>query len=211
MQSLFPFARARSRARSVCIAAGAVFALAAQAQTSSSSTTASAAGGSWIPYTQSGYIGLSAGRSDFGGSCGAIALRCDDRDTMGKLTLGGYFSPYFGAELAYADMGSADRAGGSADARALQFNLIGRAPLSEQFSLIGKLGANYGRTRVSALPGTGITTGRDSGWGPTVGVGLQWNFTRQWSAVLEWERARYHFAGGRENVDATSIGLRYHF
>ena len=197
--------------RSASVAAGALVALAAQAQTTSNTTTYDASRSSWIPYTQSGYIGLSAGRSDFGGGCGAIALRCDDRDTMGKITLGGYFSPYLGAEVAYADMGSADRAGGSTDARALQLNLIGRAPLNEQFSVIGKLGANYGRTRVSALPGTGVTTGRESGWGPTVGVGLQWNFTPQWSAVLEWERARYHFAGGRDNVDATSIGLRYHF
>lgn len=193
------------------IAMGAALAASAHAQ-GSSSTGMDTTRSSWLPYTHSGYIGLNAGRSNFSGSCGALALRCDDHDTLGKIYLGGYFHPNFGAELGYADLGDADRAGGRTSAQGLYFALVGRAPLGQNFSAFGKLGANYGRTRVSALPGSGVVAGRESGWGPTIGLGLSWDISRNWSAVLEWERTRYRFAGGdREGVSATSLGVRYNF
>ncbi len=190
-------------------------ALSAQAQTTTTTTTGG--GGldpnrsSWIPYTHSGYIGLNAGRSDFSNGCVA-GFRCDEKDTMGKIYLGGYFTPNFGAEIGYTDMGDAQMAGGRTSAQGINLSLVGRVPVGERFSLFGKLGTTYGRTRVSALPGTGVVSGKESGWGPAYGVGVNWDITSNWSAVLEWERARYRFAGGgREGVSATSLGVRYNF
>jgi opacity protein-like surface antigen len=131
---------------------------------------------------------------------------------MGKIYMGGYFSPYVGAEIGYVDMGDADFAGGRTSAHGVNLSLVARAPVSERFSIFGKLGTTYGRTRVSALPGTGVATGSESGWGPAYGLGASWDISRNWSAVLEWERTRFRFAGGdREGVSATSLGVRYNF
>ena len=192
----------------------------AQAQTPSPAAAGSTSMGSaydanrtsWIPYTRSGYMGLNAGRSDFGNSCGALALRCDDGDTSGHLYLGGYFNPYLGAEIGYLHLGDVQRAGGRTNAHGLNLSLVGRAPLSQRFSLYGKLGTTYGRTRVNAAAGSGVVSGRESGWGPAYALGASYDITNNWSAVLEWNRQRFDFAGGsRDWVRTTSVGVRYHF
>lgn len=190
--------------------------LAAQAQTMPAQASAGNAYDanrtSWIPYTHNGYIGLNVGRSNFGNTCGALALRCSDSDTSGHVYLGGYFNPYFGAEIGYLDMGDMARAGGTTQAYGGNLSLVARAPLSQSFSIYGKLGATYGRTRVSAAPGTGVVSGRESGWGPSYAVGLSWDLSSNWAAVLEYESNRFQFAGNtHDNVRATSLGLKYSF
>lgn len=198
------------------VAAGIVAAASlAQAQTTSAqpaNNSYDANRSSWIPYTHSGYIGLNVGRSHFNGNCGALNLRCDNSDTSGHVYLGGYFNPYFGAEIGYMDMGSVARGGGSTDANGVNLSLVGRVPLSQQFSFYGKLGTTYGRTRTSAVAGTGLVPGRGSGWGPSYALGVSWDFDRNWSAVLEWERNRFRFAddSGRY-IHTTSLGLKYSF
>lgn len=167
---------------------------------------------SWIPGTRSGYFGLSAGRTNFPNNCGLGGLSCDDNSTAGQIYLGGYFNPMFGAEIGYQDLGSMDRAGGRTSAKGLNFSLVGRAPMTDNFSLYGKLGATYGRTHVSALPGTGVASGSESGWGPAFAVGVNYDLTTNWSAVLELQRQRFDFAGNnRGYVNATNIGLKYRF
>ncbi len=54
--------------------------------------------------------------------------------------------------------------------------------------------------------------GGDTGWGPSLGLGVNWNVSNNWTAVLEWERHRFQFGGGvRDYVQATSLGLKYRF
>ena len=108
-------------------------------------------------------------------------------------------------------MGSADRIGGRTKAQGVNLSLIGRAPLSEQFDVFGKVGTTYGRTRTNGFQGFDVATGKDDGFGLSYGLGVRWNFTPQWSAVLEWERHRFHFADGRNDVDLTSVGVQYRF
>jgi OOP family OmpA-OmpF porin len=189
--------------------------LAAQAQTmpaqASSSNTYDANRTSYIPYTNNGYVGLNVGRSRFSTACvGGFA--CDRSDTSGHIYLGGYFNPYLGAEIGYTDLGSVKRAGGRTEAYGVNLSLVGRVPLSQNFSIYGKLGGTYGRTRVSTAAGTGIANGRDSSWGPAYAVGLSWDIDRNWSALLEFDDTRFQFAGNtHDNVRATSLGLKYSF
>ena len=139
-------------------------------------------------------------------------MRCDDSETSGHIYLGGYFNPYLGTEIGYLDMGSMSRAGGTTQAYGLNLSLVARAPLGQSFSVYGKLGGTYGRTRVSAAPGTGIVTGRESGWGPSYALGLSWDINNNWSTVLELERNRFQFAGNHDDyVRSTSLGLKYSF
>ncbi len=204
------FARRTLAALGIALTGFAVQAQTMPAQTGGSAYDASRT--SWIPYTNNGYIGLNVGRSDYRNGCGLLAFRCDDGATSGHVYLGGYFNPYLGAEIGYLDMGNIDIAGGTTTANGLNLSLVGRVPLTPMFSIYGKLGATYGRTRVSAAAGSGIATGRESGWGPSYALGVSWDVSRNWSAVLEVERNRFEFAGNNnEYVRSTSLGLKYSF
>lgn len=193
--------------------AGLAAALPASAQTSapSSGASTSSSGGMWRPYSSNGYIGFNAGRSDYDVSCGTGGQPCDDTDRAWKLYTGSMMNPNFGAEVGLLNFGEVDRAGGSTRASGINLSLVGRAPVGSMFSLFGKVGTTYGRTRTSAAAGTGVGTGRESGFGLSYGLGASVDFTPNWSLVLEWERHNLKFAGGRDPVKATTIGVKYGF
>ncbi len=160
----------------------------AQAQTSSTTSYGST---SWYAPAGGRYIGLNAGRADFPGSGHGDAYH---------LYAGGMWSQNFGLELGAKDFGS------NADRKAYGFNLsaVGRVPLTPAFSLFGKLGGLYSRTEDAA--GT-----KDSGWGESYGVGVDFNFTQNLAAVLEYDRSRVKFAGDRDHINVTSVGLKYRY
>ena len=167
---------------------------------------------SYIPYTNNGYIGLNVGESRFSSSCGSLGFSCSRSDTSGHIYLGGYFTPYFGAEIGYMNDGSVNRAGGRTEADGINLSLVGRVPLSHNFSLYGKLGTTYGRTRVSSAVGSGVVSGRSTDWGPAYALGISWDIDRNWSALLEFDDTRFRFAGGvHDNVRSTSLGIKYSF
>lgn len=173
----------------------------------------SAADSSWslLPYTRRGYMGLHVGRSDYSAGCGIASLSCDRKGNAAKLTTGGMFSEHFGAELGYLHLGRAERGGGRTTAQGLNLSLLARLPV-DRFNVFAKAGATYGRTRVSAQPGSGIVAGRASGWGASYGLGAGYDLTSTSGVVLEWERHRMRLAGGsRDNVDALTLGYVHRF
>lgn len=183
---------------------------------------AAAAGASTVAYAQSSiyslyapgsaYIGLNAGRSNYSLGSGAGGFASDRRDTAYNIYGGGYFNRNFGLELGYNDFGRVNRAGGGTEAEGINLSLVGRLPLSPSFSLLGKLGTTYGRTKVSAAPASGIASGNESGFGASYGLAAEYSFNPHWSAVLQWDRYELKFPGsGRDPVSATTVGLRYRF
>jgi OOP family OmpA-OmpF porin len=168
---------------------------------------------SLLPYTRGGYVGLNVGRPEYDSGCGSDAtLVCDDPDAAWRLYTGGMFNPFFGVELSYVDMGEADRAGGQTHSRGVDLSLVGRMPLAQSFSVFGKLGATYGRTKVSALGSSGLVTGTETGFGPSIGAGLSFDLGQQWSVLVEWNRHDFRFPGGeREEVASNSLGVKYLF
>jgi OmpA-OmpF porin, OOP family len=187
-------------------------AAAAQAQSTAPGTTYDASRKSWLPYTNNGYIGLNIGRSRYDTRCGNAPFSCDDDATSASLVVGGMLNRNFGLELGYLHLGDTDRAGGTTRAQGLNASVVGRVPVGSMFSLFGKLGTTYGRTRTDARPGSGIAGGKDSGWGPAYGLGASVDFSNNVSAVLEWQRHRFHFAGDeRAYIRTTSLGVRYRF
>jgi len=160
----------------------------------------------------SAYIGLNVGQSDFSLNNGLGGFPSDNHDTTYNFYTGSYFNPYFGAEIGYTHFGKITRAGGDTKAEGINLSLVGRMPLSPQFSLLGKLGTTYGRTDVSSLPGSGIASGSESGFGMSYGLGAEYMFSPQLSGVLQYDEHRLKFAGGdRDTVSATTVGLRYRF
>lgn len=158
-----------------------------------------------------GYVGLGGGVSKYDLRSGGSGFNFDDSDTAIKLYTGAYFHPNLGLELGYLDLGKARRIGGNTHARGLNFSLVGRLPLATQLDLLGKVGTFYGRTNTQGFGGYGVQLGKASGFGLSYGAGLRWTFTPQWSAVLEWERQRLHFADRNSDVDTTTLGLQYRY
>lgn len=157
-------------------------------------------------------IGLNLGRSDYQVGCGNLLLGCDDEDRYVHLYGRSMVNDYWGAELGLVDMGSIDRGGGSTKAQGINLSLVGRAPLGNRFSLYGKLGTTYGRTRTSASPLSGLAEGTEHGFGLAYGAGVSYDITPRLSAVLEWDSHDLRFAGGgRDPVRATSLGLQYRY
>lgn len=106
---------------------------------------------------QATYAGVSVGRSRIDVDC-AGTTSCDRTDTAAKLFAGYMFTPNFGAEAAYYDMGEAKLIGQdltlgdvSAKIRARGFGVFGvaSAPLG-MFSVFGKLGAVSSKAKVEA-------------------------------------------------------------
>jgi opacity protein-like surface antigen len=164
-----------------------------------------------LPYTQNGYVGINAGQSRYDIRGGAGGAPFDDSDSAFKLYTGGFFHPNVGVELGYINAGKAHRLGGDTEAHGFNLSLVGRAPLSEQFDLFGKVGTTYGRTRTSGTSGLGVQTGKEDGFGLSYGLGARWAFTPQWAAVLEWESHKFKFSDGSDAVRMTTVGLQYRF
>ena len=187
-------------------AASMTFVAGAQAQSSMSGKQSSM----YVP--GSGYVGLSVGKSDFALNNGIGIFSSDQGDTSYGIQAGGYFNNNFGIELGYTDFGSVNRAGGSTSADGINLSLIGKMPLNPSFNLLGKVGTTYSRTEVSANPATGIVSGSESGFGLSYGVGVEFVFSPQLSAVLQYESQDMKFAGDRDDrVANTSVGVRYRF
>lgn len=187
-------------------------AVSVQAQTTNSSNApARADRNSIVPYTQDGYVGISGGRSKYDLNTGPAGLASDTSGSPLKLYTGGFFHPNMGVEFGYLNAGKAHRLGGDTKAHGFNLSLVGRAPLSDQFDVFGKVGTTYGRTRTSAVMGTGVQTGKEDGFGLSYGLGARWAFTPQWAAVVEWENHRFKFSDGNADVKLTTVGLQYRF
>ena len=160
----------------------------------------------------SAYIGLNAGQSNYRLNNGVGGFAADQRKNAYSIYGGSYFSNNFGFELGYTDFDRINRAGGSTKAEGFSISLVGKLPLSPSFNLLGRLGTTYGRTDVSANPASGIASGKQTGWGTSYGLGAEYVFTNNVSAVLQYDEYRLKFAGtGNDKINTTSLGVRYRF
>lgn len=198
----------RIAARLLVAAASLAAVVGAQAQSSASSSGS----GYGLYAAGQSYIGLNAGQSDFSLGNGTGLYAADKRDTTYNLYVGSFFNQNFGFEAGYTDFGQVNRAGGSTKANGFNMSAVGKLPLGESFNLLGKLGATYGRTEVSSAPGSGIEAGKENGFGWSYGVGVEYSFNPQWSAVLQYDEHELKFVGGaRDRVSATTMGVRLRF
>lgn len=194
----------------VSLSVMAVLLAAAGAQAQSSTSGASS------PYAIYGagnsYLGLNAGQSNFSMGNGTGLYGADKYDLAYSVYAGSYFNQNFGFELGYIDFGGVNRAGGKTKADGINLSVVGRLPIGSSFNLLGKLGTTYGRTDVTSGAGSGITAGTEKEFGWAYGLGAEYTFHPQWSAVLQYEEHDLKFAGGdRDRISATSLGLRYRF
>jgi OmpA-OmpF porin, OOP family len=136
------------------------------------------------------YGGISLGTADLQDCVG----NCTD---TGIKILGGYqVTPSVAAEIVYADLG---KFGNNVRASALGLYAVGKLPLANNFSLLGRLGINNAR-----LKGGGNS---DSGMELGYGIGALYTLTPTVDLRGEWERYQFN------SVDASllSVGVTMKF
>lgn len=200
----------RHLARQVLLVAAAACALPVAAQSGQGSGNPSTAAW-WRPGMGQTSLGLNLGQSRYHTPCGA-GFGCDNKDAYVSLYGRNMVNDQWGSELAFVHMGKVERAGGDSRAYGLNLSLVGKVPLTQSLGAFGKVGALYGHTNTQTNPASGLAGGTENGFGLSLGIGASWDFTPKLSAVLEWDRYTFKFAGtGRDPVRATSIGLQYRY
>ena len=155
-----------------------------------------------------GYIGASAGQSDFRQDCPST-FHCDHHDTGWKAYAGSTWNDIWGVELGYTDFGKINAGGGDTKAYAGNLSLTAGLPLGDRFRVFAKGGGTYSRTDVSAAPL--FESGKKTGWGYTYGLGAALGITPTVQVRLDWDRYNMDFANGTHDVDLLSAGLQVRF
>jgi OOP family OmpA-OmpF porin len=197
--------------RTFTATAVAALGLATSGIASAQSTTSTTADTWRMPYQSGfwGHAGASVGQSKLQLGC-PPGGSCDDKDTSFRIFAGGKFNNAFGLELGLVDYGTFDRGGGETKGRGLDIPLIFGFPIGTNSSVFAKAGVNYSRMEVSDNS-AGVSTGKESGWGPRYGVGAQIGLTPQWAIRGDWDRYHVRFPGTKDDVDTLTIGAQYSF
>ena len=155
----------------------------------------------------------------------AVAID-DDRRSTGYKIFGGYqFHPNLALEGGYFDLGKfgftattvpAGSLQGQIQLRGLNLDLVGTLPITERFSALARVGANYARASDS-FSGTGAVGVSDPNphkrdTNLKLGLGVQYAFNESLALRAEVERYRVNDAvGNKGDVDMVSVGLVYRF
>ena len=180
------------------------------------------------------YLGGSAGKSHIDDDIaipGLITSGSVDGSSTGFKIFGGYqFIDYFALDLALVDLGKAKYSGsyfgapvtgGSVDVWGLNLSAVGILPLNSSFALFGKVGVFAWEAKWKDTTGGTPISSTENGGDFSYGVGMSYNFTKNFSARFEWER--FKVGGGEDaytgvanatgsaNIDLLSLGLVYKF
>lgn len=149
----------------------------------------------------------------------------EDSDRAYKIYGGYQINKNFALEGGYFDLGQfsfnaatspAGTLSGNIKLRGFNLDAVGTLPITEKFSVFGRIGANYAEARDS-FAGTGAVvvlnpnpSKRETNL--KVGLGVQYAFTESLSLRAEAERYRINDAvGNKGDVDVMSLGLVYRF
>ena len=153
------------------------------------------------------------------------SMSTDDRDKGFKI-FGGYkYNKYLSVESGYFDLGDfsftantvpAGSLNGTIKIRGLNLDAVGTLPVSERFSVFGRVGAQYAQVRDTFTGSGAVTVNNPSPKKNAVnhkfGLGVQYALTDSLGLRGEVERYRINDAvGGRGDVDMASVGLVYVF
>lgn len=150
----------------------------------------------------------------------------NNRDTGYKIFGGYQFNRNFALEGGYFNLGDfgytattvpAGTLNGNIRLQGVNFDGVGTLPITDQFSIFGRVGLNYAQAR-DGFSSTGLVpVPANANPGKTelnykLGAGLQYDFTKSLGMRLEAERYRINDAvGNRGDIDLYSLGLVYRF
>jgi OOP family OmpA-OmpF porin len=144
------------------------------------------------------YVGGHIGQSDID--------ELNEKDTSFKV-LGGYqINKNFAVEAGYIDFGKVSSGPVNVKANALELVGVGSLPITNQFSVYGKLGFARGEVKASSPLGSATEDSVEV----TYGAGVQYDVSRNLGIRGEWQK--YPDLGdGASDVSVLSIGVIYRF
>jgi OOP family OmpA-OmpF porin len=165
--------------------------------------------------TRGGYLGFSAGQSDF--KFTGCTSPCDSKGRDYKLFGGFQFNRYAALEVGYSDMGKTTFGASRLKANALELSGVGTwgVPMGAGgmgLSLLGRLGIYNGDVK-SETPSTGATL-KHGTTDLTFGFGLQADLSRILAVRAEWQRFSKMGGGGlgtKADIDALTVGALWRF
>lgn len=164
-------------------------------------------------------------RNLLGGGFITTSIVDDKRDSGYKLFGGYQFNKNVALEGGYFDLGQfgyvatvvpAGTLTGRIRLKGVNIDAVGILPISEQFSVFGRVGLNYAQAKDNFV-GTGFVNVLNpnpskSDLNYKFGIGLQYAFTPAFGMRLEAERYRIDDAvGNKGDIDLLSLGLTYKF
>jgi len=167
----------------------------------------------------SSYAGISLGRSSASATSNAVLTK--STDTVAGILVGYQFNRNWGIEAQYTGLGkfagthTAPAATFSGKTDALSLTALGILPVSDRFSIYGKLGIARAKTSASSVPAqlTGAT--RSAG---TYGLGAQFNVNGSVGIRIGWDRYGIATTSGttlgvkeNSNVNVYSLGAVFLF
>ncbi len=188
------------------IAAAAAWPALGAAQTAESSVI-----GAWPDRTQASPLGLNLSRIRYALPCSLGSFLCSDETRSAALPGHAARSDRWAVEMGYVQLGRLERSGGAARAEGLNVSLVGKVPVGASWGVFGKLGTTWGRTDTTALAAGTSASGNESGLGVSYGAGVSWALSPHATATLGWESYDFRFAGGRDPVRTTSLGLQWRY
>jgi OOP family OmpA-OmpF porin len=148
-------------------------------------------------------VTANVGRSHFGGDFNVPGASVSRNGTAAGLGLGYSFSKNVGVELGYEDFGKASLNGtvsGDAKAKATHVSLLLTAPLENDFSIYGRVGAARTDRSVS-----GTFSGSEKKNEALYGVGFGYAFTKSIGGTLEWQKL------DNTKASALTAGVKFSF
>ena len=147
----------------------------------------------------------------------------DERSTGGKLYIGKQLNQYFAIEGGLFDLGkfgfNSTTSGngvlnGDVRFRGANLDLVGQLPLSQRFSLLGRIGANYAKASAhfsgNRLFAVSNPNPSERKLNAKVGLGLEYKLSEALAVRAEVERYRVNDSvGNRGDVDLASLNLVY--
>lgn len=148
-----------------------------------------------------------------------------ERDRGFSVFVGKQLNRYFAVEAGYFDLGKFGvnvttsgngTFGGEASFKGGNLDLVGQYPLTERFSFLGRVGAQYTRT-ITHSQGNRLNAVTDPNpsqrkAGPKFGLGLEYKLSEALAMRAEVTRFRINDAvGNRGDVDLMSLGISYKF
>jgi opacity protein-like surface antigen len=140
------------------------------------------------------YVSGNVGRSqyDIGDGFGK------KRDVTAGGAVGYQFNPNIGVELGFNDYGKVKFDGIDAKARTTHASMVLSAPIANEFSIYGRLGATSTERKL-----VNIASDRKSE--AIYGVGVGYNFTKQFAGTVEYQRL------SDSDVSSVGAGVKYRF
>lgn len=147
------------------------------------------------------YVGGNLGQGHW--QDGVAGVQGGTTDLSAKFYGGYQFNPNFALEAGGVALGESNQSSGSIKGNAAFVDAVGILPLAPQWSAIGRVGVLRGKVTTS--------NGSDYGNGLKVGLGAQYDLTKQTALVGEWERYKLDVFGSHPNVDQFSAGVKVRF